>query len=269
MTRWLARSMVVVLVLAAGCGDTPSPDGIQDPTFSDPFVKVAQTADASFAAQLHAEAVALDPTLSGAETQVHMGFWSGSGNRAALVALLDSVNGTPLAPGEPPRRAIWDEGVTTAAAARYPAYVLMTAERWYERAEEEAGGSSTFFWPVATDASGGWIRPLAPTATSVTYVDPHPVTFDQADLVWGQYSERYTEMAADFLRDTGVKVKAWCFVEGAGASRIFYEYECPRLWTLQFWGLVEFACARSRTADWRNPADWQPCPSNCVPPATP
>jgi hypothetical protein len=44
------------------------------------------------------------------------------------------------------------------------------------------------------------------------------VTFDQADLVWSQYSERYTEMAADFLRDTGVKVKASCFVEGAGTG---------------------------------------------------
>jgi len=156
MIRWLARSMVVVLLLAAGCGDTPAPVGIQDRTFSDPFVKLAQTADATFAAQLHAEAVALDPVLSRSGTQVHMGFWSGSGIRAALVALLDSINGAPLAPGEPPRRAVW--------------------------------------------------------------VDPHPVTFDQADLVWSQYSERYAEMAADFLRDTGVKVKAWCFVEGAGTG---------------------------------------------------
>jgi hypothetical protein len=116
MIRWLARSMVVVLLLAAGCGDTPAPVGIQDRTFSDPSVKLAQTADATFAAQLHAEAVVLDPVLSRSGTQVHMGFWSGSGIRAALVALLDSINGAPLAPGEPLRRAVWDEGVTPAAS---------------------------------------------------------------------------------------------------------------------------------------------------------
>jgi hypothetical protein len=36
---------------------------------------------------------------------------------------------------------------------------------------------------------------------------------------------RYAETARNYFQNTGKRVKAWCFVQGARANRIFYAFE--------------------------------------------
>jgi hypothetical protein len=201
------------------------------PLFTDPEQKLAGTASPAFTQQLFREAVSYDPRLNTAGTQVHMGFWSGRGNHGALVSLLDAINSQ--SGGEPPQTAIWDEGVT--AENQFPSYVTTLREHWYER---------------SAPANGSVI--IAGTG----YADPHPVTFAQADRIWGQYSQRYTDMAALIRNATGKPVRAWCFVEGARADRVFYTYELPELRRLEKEGAVTVYFAKTRNADWTNPADW-------------
>jgi len=248
--RWFPDRPVYLPLLAflaaAGCGGSSSP--APDPTapiFSDPVVKLAETADASFTWTIYQEAVALKPLLAAPGTQVHMGYWSGSGNRDRLAALLNDVNAPP--PGAPPRWAVWDEGASTAEADRYPAYVVMNQEYWYERAQAEVGGYDTL-------QVGG-----------VTYVDPYPVTYEQADLIWGQFSDRYGETAANYHRTTGNVVQVWALVHGASPTRVFFHYECPKLNTLAFWGHVRVNCARRADASWQVAADWCDCAATCTP----
>ncbi|MEY2669386.1 MAG: hypothetical protein RJA59_2024 [Pseudomonadota bacterium] len=256
--RWFpvapVRFLAVAALFAAACGGSsspaPAPPGW---IFTDPVVKIAETADSSFADTIHAEALVLQPLLGASGTQVHMGYFSGSApgadgvwkaNSVRLVALMDTVNAPP--PGAPPRWMVWDRGVTTVPSGWFPSYTTMVAEHFEERAQAEAGGGNTV------------------TVDGVTYVDPYPVTYQQSDLIWGQASERFVETAARYHRATGNKVKVWAYVVGARQGGVFYQYECPFLGTIAFWGHAEVHCSKVADADWSNPADWCDCSTNCT-----
>ena len=213
----------------------PSPSGTPfAPCFTDPARKLAETKSPVFTDQLFREAVSYEPLLNTNGTQVHMGFWSGRGNHGSLVVLLDAVNDRPLTGDTaPPQKAIWDEGATT--SNQYPSYVMMLDEHWYERATPANGTVHIYGTP---------------------YTDPYPVSLAQADEIWGQYSERYADMAGLAYRATGKPVKVWCFVEGARANRVFYTYELPELRRLESEGAVQVFFARTCTANWTIPSDW-------------
>lgn len=203
------------------------------PIFTDPAVKLAETSRAEFTRQLFTEAVAYEPLLATEGTQVHMGFWSGKGNHGSLVVLLDAVNGAPVSATGTIHKAIWDEGVTS--SYQYPAYVTMQNERWYERG-----------YPVNGSA----------LIMGRAYTDPYPVTPQQSDAIWGQYSERYAMMAVPLYEATKNPVNVWCYVEGARANRVFYTFELPILEDLERDGVVTVRFAKERTADWTQPDDW-------------
>lgn len=204
------------------------------PCFTDPAYKLAQTENPAFAEQLFREAVSYEPLLNTSGTQVHMGFWSGRGNHGSLVVLLDAINDRPLSgDATPPQKAIWDEGATT--SNQYPSYVTMLQEHWYERTTP-VNGTVTIY--------------------GTQYRDPYTVSLAQADGIWGQYSERYADMAGLAYRATGRPVKVWCFVEGARANRVFYTYELPELRRLESEGAVMVYFAKTRTANWTKPSDW-------------
>jgi hypothetical protein len=99
------------------------------------------------------------------------------------------------------------------------------------------------------------------------YTDPYPVTFAQADAIWGQYSQRYADMAGPIFFATGKPVKVWCFVEGARANRIFYTYEYPELRTLEQEGVVQVYFARTKSASWTDSGDWIEGTANAPAPA--
>jgi len=214
-------------------GGTAACDSPFAPEFTGPEEKLAGTADPVFTQALFREAVTYEPLLDTPGTQVHMGFWSGKGNHGSLVILLDAVNGQSASPGGAPQRAIWDEGVTT--QDQYPSYVTMLREHWYERSAPVNGSVIIH---------------------GTRYTDPAPVTFSQADRIWGQYSQRYADMARLIHNATGNPVNAWCFVEGARADRIFYTYELPELRRLESEGAVTVYFAKTKTADWTKPSDW-------------
>jgi hypothetical protein len=224
-------STPVTAVIAA-----PSPF---TPIFTDPADKLRETAHASFTQQLFREAVAYEPLLNTSGTQVHMGYWSGRGNHGSLVTLLDAINDAPL------QRAIWDEGATT--SNQYPSYVTMLSEHWYERASSRNGTVTIF---------------------GMGYTDPYPVTFVQADDIWGQYSQRYADMAVPISRATGKPVQVWCFVEGARGNRVFYTYELPELRQLEQDGVVNVHFAKTKTANWTSPGDWIEGTKNAPVPVT-
>ncbi len=183
--------------------------------------------------QLYTEAIATEPLLATPGTQVHMGFWSGKGNHGSMLRLLDAVNEGPAASANPPNRAIWDEG--TSAYYNYPSYTQLLDEHWYERASGLNGSVLIF---------------------GKSYTDPYPVTFADADEIWGQYSARYTDMIEPIALATGKPVNAWCFVQGARANRIFYTYELPQLRLMEQKGLAKVYFAKTPDADWTIPADW-------------
>lgn len=216
-----------VLTVSGATGSSPF-----IPVFTDPAVKLAETSDPAFTVQLLEEAVTYEPLLNTTGTQVHMGFWSGRGNHGSLVVLLDAINDLPAGTGTP-QKAIWDEGATS--SNQYPSYVTMQNEHWYERA-----------------------MPVNGTVVIMGryYTDPYPVTFAQADAIWGQYSGRYADMAEPIFLATGKPVKVWCFVEGARANRIFYTYEYPELRMLEQEGAVQVYFARTKSANWTDPGDW-------------
>lgn len=204
------------------------------PIFTKAQVKLAETASSSFTSKLLDNAVDYQPLLLSPHTQVHMGFWSGPGNRGGLVRLLDSINTTSCMKGPSPNCAVWDEGATE--EEQYPSYIKMLEEHWYERGN--ADGSSTV------------------TIYGTTYRNENPLDFPTADRIWGQYSQRYADMAREFYRHTGKPVKAWAFVKGALPTRVFYTYEYPELQKLEAEGVVKVYCANTPDADWTNPNDW-------------
>jgi hypothetical protein len=203
------------------------------PLFSSPEEKIEELRDPAFTGKLYTEALATEPLLARPGAQVHMGFWSGKGNHGSMLRLIDAVNEGPGASAVPPNRAIWDEG--TSAYYNYPSYTLILDEHWYERAYPLNGSVLIF---------------------GKAYTDPYPVTIAQADEIWGQYSTRYTAMAEPIALATGNPVKAWCFVQGARASRIFYTYELPQLRQMEQRGLVQVYFAKTPNADWTKPEDW-------------
>lgn len=207
------------------------------PMFSSAQAKLAKTRDPRFTASLLTNVVDYEPLFLAPGTQAHMGFWSGSGNRGNLVRLLDDINfgSTRCARGPTPNCAVWDEGATT--SEQFPLYVEMLVEHWYDRGNAPAGS------PVIT-------------IYGKRYYNTNSVDFPTADRIWGQYSQRYTEMARPLYRSTGKQVKAWCFVMGAGSDRVFYTYEYPKLQELEREGVVTVYCAKNANANWRKPDDW-------------
>jgi len=203
------------------------------PVFTDPAQKLRKTADPAFTRQLFGEAVLYEPLLNTSGTQVNMGFWSGRGNHGSLVFLLDAINDMPPGSTPLPQKAIWDEGATT--SGQYPSYVTMNNEHWYERAASTNGTVIIYGRP---------------------YQDPYTVTLSQADDIWGQYSQRYADMAELIRNSTGNPVNVWCFVEGARANRVFYKYELPSLRKLEQKGVVRVYFAKMKTANWTRPGDW-------------
>ncbi|MFA5879697.1 MAG: hypothetical protein WC860_05930 [Candidatus Margulisiibacteriota bacterium] len=216
--------------LLFGCTNFPIPT---KPIFTDPATKIITVTSPIFVDQLMTEGTNLNPNLVTNGTQAHMGYWSVYTNRQALVNVLDSINSTRSTNAQ---IGIWDEGVNTQEKYRYPAYIRMDDECWYDRAN-------------AIDNRV--------TINGVVYVDPHPVTFVQADEIWGQYSQRYAEMAIKLKQKTGNVVKVWCFVEGAKKNRIFFSYEFPKLVELENQGVVRVFFAQNTSANWTNPSDWK------------
>jgi hypothetical protein len=203
------------------------------PVFTDPVEKLKELGSPAFTHQLYVEAVAYEPLLATPGTQVHMGFYSAKGNHGSLLRLLDAINEGPAYKANPPNRALWAQGVN--GFYSYPSWQRVMNEHWYERAYPVNGTVMIF---------------------GKSYQDPHPVTVEQADAVWAQYSTRFAEVAEPIATATGKPVKAWCFIDGAKANRIFYSFELPALRKLEEKGLVEVYFAKTRDADWNNPSDW-------------
>jgi len=55
---------------------------------------------------------------------------------------------------------------------------------------------------------------------------------------------------------TGRPAIAWCFVNGARATRIFYQFELPRLQALEKAGHLIVRFALTQEADWRDLNEW-------------
>jgi hypothetical protein len=204
-------------------------------------IKKALTGDPGFTNLLHSNAQRYIPWILNQNTQAHLGFWSGPGNRGNLVRLLGDINNAPPPPGSPTCTngpssdcAIWDEGAVE--SEQYPLYVEMLVEHWYER--EDAGGQATV------------------SIYGKTYPNKNPLSKGNADQIWGQYSQRYADMAVRLYQKTSKPVKAWCFVGGARSDRIFCRFEYPRLQKLESGGYVIVNCTKNPDADWTNPKDW-------------
>ena len=214
--------------------NTACPTSLQNiPVFTDPSEKIAVLKDPAFTGTLYYEALTLELQLATTGTRVHMGFWSGKGNHGSMLRVLDAINDGATAAAQPPNRAIWDEG--TSAYYHYPSYTQLQDEHWYERASAQNGSALIF---------------------GRAYPDSRPVSFSQADEIWGEYSSRYTYMAEPVARATGSPVKVWCFIQGAKPNRIFFTYELPQLRLLEEKGYVQVYFAKSPDADWTQPGDW-------------
>jgi hypothetical protein len=174
-----------------------------------------------------------------------MGYWSGNGkkNVDALRVLLDDINTN----GGPKVRAFFDEGL--GPNQLLPSYRAMNRADWYGRAKLVDGKGSL---------DGG--------ATKI--VDPFPVKLHEANTIWGQYSQRYAQMALDANSATGKPVDVWCFIENAASDRVFYKYELPVLKDLESIGVVRVHFAKKLDAKYNNPADWIHGTAN-APPAGP
>lgn len=227
----LLLALLVVLPLA-GCGSGSSAgvnSAVYQPIFAPPSDELAETAGQDFTEELYREALAYEPALDDSGTQVSMGYWSAAGNHGSLVRVLDQINSATT----PPQKAIWDEGATS--SNQYPDYVEILEEHWYERAAPKDGKVTIY---------------------GKQYTDVNPVSTDQANDIWGQYSQRYADMARLIRKATGKPVKAWCFVQGAKVGRVFPKYELPELTKLEKSGDVQVFFARTQDANPYNAADW-------------
>jgi hypothetical protein len=228
------------------------------PLFTPYTIKQKITAESYFTSLLLSNAQRYIPWITIPNTQAHLGFWSGDGNRGNLVRLLGSINfispTDTCTTGPSTNCAIWDEGAVE--SEQYPLYVEMLEEHWYDRG-------------LAT----------GPTVSiyGVTYPNLNPLSFAQADQIWGQYSQRYADMAVELSLQTGKPVNAWCFLGGAKRNRIFFTYEYPELQKLEAGGYVTVHCTYNPDANWQNPSDWSvgtssqfclpPPPTEVIPPA--
>jgi len=203
------------------------------PVFTDPAEKLKEISSPEYTQQLYKEAVSYEPLLATPGTQAHMGFYSAKGNHGSLLRLLDSINDGPASTTVPPNRAIWAQGIN--GFYPYPSWERVMNEHWYERAFPVNGTVMIF---------------------GKSYKDPHPVTFEQADMIWAQYSSRFAEVAEPIAEATGKPVKVWCFIDGAKANRIFYSFELPALKKLEERKLVEVYFAKTPLAEWDNPSGW-------------
>jgi hypothetical protein len=204
------------------------------PVFENPDKEIAELSDAGFTEKLYNEATLFEPLLKKPGTQVHMGYWSGKDNHGSLVRLIDSINNYVPSENESPQKAIWDEGVQS--SLQYPSYIEMNARKhWYERAYPKNGKVTIY---------------------GVEYEDPYNVTVQQANDIWGLYSQRYANMAVLIKKATGKPVQVWCFVQGANPDRVFYKYEYPELKRLELQGVIEIHFAKTMGAVWKNPDDW-------------
>lgn len=70
------------------------------------------------------------------------------------------------------------------------------------------------------------------------YIDPYPVTKQQADQLWGTFSKSYVNMAIWIKKATGRKIEAWCFIKNALKTRVFFTIEYPELKKLEQKGIV-------------------------------
>lgn len=222
------------------------------PLFTKSEKKLATLSTVRFTNQLAREISWFQPLFVTNGTQVHIGFWSGPGNHGKLVGLLDSINGQYCPPRDatkPKQCAAWDEGVDS--STQMPSYVEMLVEQWYTRGSDAAQNS-----PNVTIYAGN-------------YKNINPLNFETADQIWGAYSQRYADTARNYFLRTGKRVKAWCYVQGAGAKRIFFRFERPELQILEAEGVVEVMCAKTPNADWQVAADWDVGTSSpaCTPPA--
>ena len=237
LTSLIVVALCLLLVtFAAGCGSSSSGGSVQNDQqykfiWTDPTAKMAETSSQQFTKELYEEALAYEPLLGKNGTQVYMGYWSSKGNHGSLVRAIDSVN--EGSPPTPPSKAIWDEGATS--SYQYPSYDEMLEEHWYDRDNPKNGKVVIF---------------------GKTYTDPHTVTSQQADEIWGEYSQRYTDMAKMIKSATGKPIKAMCYVQGAKANRVFFKYEFPELKTLESNGDAVIYFAKTQDADPANPADW-------------
>lgn len=247
----LVFPLICVFILF-GCGQRISSTNV---LFTDPLQKIEELSNSNFSAQLFIEAVTMDPQFYNKNTKVHMGFWSGTWpvfntwNRTNLITVIDAINSCT---SSEVLRAIWDEGITTAVTKQYPSYITMNREYWYERANFVNGWGSI---------EGVWYR------------DPHPVTFAQADQIWGSYSQRYIDVASLERIATGKTPEAWCFVTGGKANRIFYVFELPELRSLEAKGNIIVHFATTPEAHFDHPSEWvtgtenapAPLPASSVP----
>ena len=246
---FLAFALFLLLSSSFGCGIF-APQQQTKPFFTPPVEKISLTSSPTLTLRLFCEAQALDPLVFRRGAQVYMGFWSLYPNRGYLIKVLDAVNSDTGS--APYNKAIWDEGAATSSSMQFPSYIRMNDEFWYERAS----------------ASGGTVT-LTIEGVTYTYTDPHPVTLAQADTIWGQYSQRYTDLAPLIRQATGLTPEALCFVEGAKSNRVFYTYELPQLALLETSGDIKVFFAATSEADWRTPAHWIEGTKNAPTPVAP
>ncbi|MBV8573798.1 MAG: hypothetical protein JOZ58_01990 [Acetobacteraceae bacterium] len=203
-----AFAFSTVILLAGGGASYAQGNSPYVPVFTSAQVKEEQTGESTFTHQLLMNATNYQPLLSESKTQAHMGFWSGAGNHGSLARVLDAINSvcqdSPTIAN--PNCAIWDEGATT--EEQYPAYYKMLREHWYDRANTKQGSPTVVIY-------------------GKTYPNTNPLDMDTADKIWGQYSQRYADMATALYESTGKPVNVWAFVQGAKPNRIFYAYEFP------------------------------------------
>lgn len=232
---------VVLPAILSGCGGSQTsqlPDTLAEmrklpeytTIWTDPQTKIKELSSQEFTKTLFLEEQAFMPSVAKKGTTVYLGFWSGPGNHGSLLKTIDAVNAL-----ESPDKtaAFWDEGI--ANSYQFPSYITMSREHWYDRAYPEKDQVTIF---------------------GVNYTDPHPVTPEDADEIWGDYSQRFAQTAELIYEATGVPVKALCFVQGAKANRIFYTNEFPMLKKLEATGAVKILFAKTPDADYSNSSDW-------------
>ncbi len=257
----LALSLALLLS-AAGCsgsgGGSPPPGDIPDPVFADPVEKIARTGDVDgFSRTLYDQYVHQDPWLvdSSVSPEIHMAFFGGPNNRGRALAYLDTTNWAGRQAGRTPAKAIWIMGN---GDWQYAAYRQANeSERWTDRASQES---------------------VTPPTDQVrlhgqVYVDPFPVTWDQNNAIWANYSVAYASMAKLF-HGGGRTVRARFFVTDDSGGTVVWAGRSSAVWTecrtvqrlVADGHVADMKCAAKSFPRHDAPGDWVDCPSTCAPP---